>query len=352
MILIKILLFPLALLYALIMLVRNKAFDWKLLKTSEFPVKVISIGNLSYGGTGKTPLTEHLIRLLKEDLKVAVLSRGYGRKTRGFVMAEDHHTAIDIGDEPLQYLRKFPEAIVAVDERRKHGISKILKAEPQVDIVLLDDAYQHRYVKPDLSILLTDFHHLYTKDYPIPTGTLREFRSGASRADIILITKTPKVFSPILRREIYKEISPKPYQKVFYSYVDYLEPIPLKATGRDEKAADKYRYIVMFSGIANSYPMQDHLRKRCRELVVKDFRDHHKYTVKDIKAIINAYNNILSKDKVIFTTEKDAMRLEQEGFAELLNGFPVYYLPIRIQFHQCDELRFDKFINSHVRKNK
>jgi tetraacyldisaccharide 4'-kinase len=352
MILIKILLYPIALLYALIMLFRNKLFDWNIIKSAKFNVPIISVGNLSYGGTGKTPLIEHLVRLLSEERNIAVLSRGYGRKTKGFILAGEKHSANDIGDESLQYYRKFPGIMVAVDESRKHGIREILKLKEETEIILLDDAFQHRYVKPDISILLTDFHQLYVDDFPLPTGTLREFRSGASRADLIVITKTPKVFSPILRRELYKKLSPKPYQKVFYSYIEYLDPIPLKTTAKDIKAAKKYRYILMFSGIANSYPLQEHLGNMCRELIVKDFPDHHKYSVADINMIINNYNNIISKDKVIFTTEKDAMRLEQEGFAEMLAGIPVYYIPIRFQFHQCDEVRFDKFILSHVRKNK
>ena len=352
MILIKILLYPLALLYGFIMLIRNKLFDWNLLKSKQFDIPVIAVGNLSYGGTGKTPLIEHLVRLLREKHHIGVLSRGYGRKSKGFILANDAHSANDIGDEPLQYLRKFPDVTVAVDEKRAHGIQEALKLKKETDIILLDDAFQHRYVKPGVSILLTDFHSLYVNDYPMPTGTLREFRSGAARADIIVITKTPRVFSPILRRELYKRISPRPRQKVFYSYIDYLEPIPLKSTPQTDSPPAKFNYILLFSGIANSYPLQDHLRKLGKELIVKDFPDHHKYREKDFHSIINAYNNILSKDKVIFTTEKDAMRLEQEGFSDLFQGLPVYYVPIRVQFHQCDEVRFDKFILSYVDKNK
>jgi tetraacyldisaccharide 4'-kinase len=352
MILIKILLYPVALLYGFIMMVRNKFFDWNLLPSEEFPVKIISIGNLSYGGTGKTPLTEYLIRLLKEDKKTAVLSRGYGRNTKGFILAAEQHSDLDIGDEPLQYYRKFPGLTIAVDANRRNGIKEILSHVPETGVILMDDAYQHRYVKPDISILLTDYHNLYSNDFPIPTGTLREFRRCSKRADIIVVTKTPKVFSPILRRDIHKKLSPKPHQKIFYSFIQYLDPIPLQPSDSQENATKKHQYILLFSGIANSYPLQDHLRKFCRDLIVKDFRDHHKYSVKDIKAIIDTYNNILSKDKVIFTTEKDAMRLEKKGFSELLSELPVYYIPINIQFHEFDELRFDKFIHSHVTGNK
>jgi tetraacyldisaccharide 4'-kinase len=207
-------------------------------------------------------------------------------------------------------------------------------------------------VKPDLSILLTDFHHLYVNDYPLPTGTLREFRSGAKRADVIIVTKTPRIFSPILRREIAGQINPARHQKIFYSYIDYMDPVPLRITGIENKPASKYSYVLMLSGIANSYPLQDYLRNFCNELVIRDFPDHHKYTLQDVRSILNSYNNILSKDKVIFTTEKDAMRLEQEEFSDLLGGLPVYYIPIQVKFHHCDDARFDKFIHSYVERNK
>jgi tetraacyldisaccharide 4'-kinase len=352
MILIKILLYPIALLYGFIMLIRNKLFDWNIIKSQQFDVPVIAVGNLSYGGTGKTPLIEHLVRLLKDDHCIGVISRGYGRKTKGFILANEGHSANDIGDEPLQYLRKFPDVTVALDEKRVHGIRELLKLKEKTEIILLDDAFQHRYVDPGINILLTDFHNLYVNDYPMPTGTLREFRAGASRADIIVITKTPRVFSPILRREIYKRISPRSGQKVFYSFIEYMEPVALKSTPKDIALRIKHNYVILFSGIANSYPLQEHLVNSCNELIVKNFPDHHKYTQKDIHSVINTYNSILSKDKVIFTTEKDAMRLEQEGLYELLEDLPVYYIPIRIQFHQCDELRFDKLIRSYVNKNK
>jgi len=352
MILIKILLYPIALLFALVVLLRNKLFDWKVLKSRKFEIPVISVGNLSYGGTGKTPHIEYLISQLMSEFNIAVLSRGYKRKSRGFILANSQHSALDIGDEPMQYFRKFPEVTVAVDERRAHGIDEILIQRPETNLVLLDDAFQHRYVKPDISILLTDFHNLYFNDFPLPTGTLREFRSGAQRADIIIITKTPKVFSPILRRELYKKVSPKKHQKIFYSYIDYLPPVPLKISSFSSKAAKKYKNILLVCGIANSYPLQDHLRNSCNELIVNDYPDHHKYTLDNVKSIIESYHNILSKDKVIFTTEKDAMRLEREVYAELLSGIPIFYIPIAIRFHQCDDIRFDKFIQSHVGKNK
>jgi len=351
MFLIKILIYPLALLYALVVLLRNKLFDWRILRSKKFSIPVITVGNLSYGGTGKTPHIEYLIRLFREKYRVCVVSRGYGRSTRGFILASEGHSARDIGDEPLQYFKKFQDITVAVDERRARGINQVLKINPAVNMALLDDAFQHRYVRPDLSILLTDFHHLYINDYPLPTGTLREFRRGAKRADIIIVTKTPRIFSPILRRELEVQLHPTSHQKVFYSYIDYLEPVPLSTTVTEAGPRAKYSYILMLTGIANSYPLQEHLRSQCNELVIREFPDHHTYSAEDIRSIIDTFHNILSKDKVIFTTEKDAMRLERKEFSELLRGMPVYYIPIRIRFHHHDETRFDKFIQSYVERN-
>jgi tetraacyldisaccharide 4'-kinase len=251
----------------------------------------------------------------------------------------------------MQYLRKFPDITVAVDEKRNRGISQIMSLMPDTQVILLDDAFQHRYVKPGRSILLTDYHHLYTSDYLLPTGMLREKASGSRRADFIVITKTPKIFSPITRRQIVKTLRPKPYQRLFYSYVSYDAPVPFRHSVSSAPAADKYNYIVMFAGVANSYPLQEYLRTLCNELIVIDFTDHHNYTAQDLEKITREYEAIISKDKVIFTTEKDATRLDTEEFAGTLAKFPVYYIPIRINFHNCDEGRFDKLIQEYVQKS-
>ena len=223
----RVILFPFACLYALIMGFRGKLFDWGVLPSESFPLAVISVGNLSYGGTGKTPMVEYIIRLLCDDKKIATLSRGYKRKTKGFVLADEHSTFEEIGDEPLQYKTKFECAEVAVHEKRRKGIKKLMSAFPGLEVVLLDDAYQHRYVKPGISILLTDFHKLYVNDYPMPTGTLREFRSASKRADIIIITKTSGVLSPITRRRITSLIKPKIHQTLLFSYISYGKAVPI-----------------------------------------------------------------------------------------------------------------------------
>ena len=351
MVFVKIILFPVACLYGFFMEVRNKLFDWKILPSKSFNIPVISVGNLSAGGTGKTPHTEYLAGILSSAYRVAILSRGYGRKTKGFIMTNQEHSAQEIGDEPLQYRRKFPEMVVAVDESRKRGITRIIAEKPETQLVLLDDAFQHRYVKPGLSILLTDYHHLYFNDYLIPTGLLREKAKGAKRADIIIVTKTPRILSPITRRSIENDLKLKSHQRVYYSYVDYDIPVPLNICTRAPQPSQKYSYIVMVAGVANSYPMQEYLKSICNELTVIDFKDHHEYIPADFEKILKEYHSIISKDKVIFTTEKDATKLDRAEFAPYLEKLPVYYIPIRIRIHNGDEIKFEKLVIDYVQKS-
>ncbi len=351
MVLVKILVFPFACIYGLITGLRNRLFDWKILPSRSFDIPVISVGNLSAGGTGKTPHTEYLADILRDKYRVAILSRGYRRKTKGFILASAEHSQTDIGDEPMQYVKKFADIVVAVDGNRKRGISGILAEKPETEVILLDDAFQHRYVKPGMSIILTDYHHLYVDDYLLPSGLLRERGSGAKRADIIIVTKTPRVFSPITRRNLIKQLNPLPHQRLFFSYVSYEEPVPFKLCRNQVPANKKYSYIVMVAGVANSYPFQEYLKSLCNELIVIDFNDHHQYTAEDLDKIHREYKAIISKDKVIFTTEKDATRLDQEVFLSYLDELPFYYVPIRIKFHDCDEIKFDKLILDYVQKS-
>jgi tetraacyldisaccharide 4'-kinase len=349
--LIKLILFPFACIYGLVTDLRNKLFDWGIIPSKNYDIPIIAVGNLSAGGTGKTPHTEYIVKVLSSKFRVAILSRGYKRKTKGFILAKPGDSHEVIGDEPRQYINKFPDVVVAVDEKRNRGIRNILSQKPETQVILLDDAFQHRYVKPGRSILLTDYHHLYTDDYLLPTGLLRERAKGAKRADFIIISKTPKIFSPITRRQIVKTLRPRPHQKLFYSYISYNDPVPLVNSAAKSPAAPKYNYIVMVAGIANSYPLQEYLRSLCNELIVINFKDHHVYSSQDMERIIREYDSIISKDKVIFTTEKDAMRLETDDFSRYLEYLPVYYVPIRIRFHECDEMRFDKLIMDYVQKS-
>lgn len=343
----RILLLPFSLIYGFIIGVRNYLFDTGLLKSVEFKLPVIAVGNLSAGGTGKTPHVEYLIRLLKGRFKLAVISRGYLRKTHGFVLADINSTVSMVGDEPMQYIHKFNDLLVAVDENRCHGIKKLLSDHAQMNAVILDDAYQHRFVKPGLSILLTDFHSLYSKDYLLPAGRLREPRSGAKRADIIIVTKTDPVFSPLSKRAVLEQIKPLPHQKVFFSYVTYGLPIPLFAD-LPPLRYNMINTIVLFAGIANPYPLEQYLKRLCNELVTIYYNDHHPFSEKDIKDIKNTYNNQFSKRKVLITTEKDAMRLRDPLIESLFKGIPIYYIPIEISFHFKEKEKFDKLILDFV----
>ena len=351
MVFLRIILYPLSLIYGLLIIVRNKLFDKGLLRSYSFDVPIISLGNLTYGGTGKTPHVEYLVRLLKEKYNIAILSRGYGRSTRGFLLSSKESTVEEIGDEPLQFKKKFPEVLIAVDEKRPHGIKLLLEKYPKLDVILLDDAFQHRYVKPGLSLLLTDFHKLYTRDNMLPTGTLREPVSGSKRADIIIITKTGGVLSPLVRREIEEELRPGNYQQIYYSFTGYENLISL-GEGKPRSFCKNFSSILLVAGIANPYPLQYFLQDKCTDLRTLFFRDHHKYTEKDIENIKNTFDNIFIKNKIIITTEKDAMRFHKHLNSPELRNLPIYYLPIKMEFHDTGSPSFDQVILDYLSKNR
>jgi len=356
----KIILFPISLLYGLIILFRNKLYDYKILSSKSFEIPVISVGNLSNGGTGKTPQVEYIIRLLKEYFSVAVLSKGYKRKTKGFLLVSDKSTSKDVGDEPRQYKQKFKDIKVAVAENRCKGIKTLLKKYPNLDVILLDDAFQHRVVNPGLSIILTDYYHIFSNDYLFPTGTLRESRAGAKRADIIIVTKTNKIFSPITRRRLISEIKPKNFQRIYFSYIKFGMLTPIDRTNC-KTIKKEYNSIIMFTGIANAYPLKMYLKDMCTHLISIKFLDHHKYSERDLNRIVKKFNNIISKDKIIVTTEKDVMRIEEPNLLKIIKDLPVFYMPIEIGFHKSDKsdkiinlgyTEFDKQIINYVKKNR
>jgi tetraacyldisaccharide 4'-kinase len=347
--LLQVVLYPFALCYGLCMQIRNWLFDLHILPSGQFPEPVISIGNLTLGGTGKTPHIEYLIRLLSPQKSIATLSRGYGRKSKGFIIATEQADVKNIGDEALQYYNKYGGITVAVDERRRRGIQLLLQSHPGLNVILLDDAYQHRYVQPGLSILLTDYHKLYTEDYILPTGTLREFKRGSGRADIIIVTKTPKIFSPITRRRIIEDLSPATHQRVYFSYIKYMEPVavfdPLNL-----KFPSKISTILLFTGIANDYPLREYLTRMCRELVVVKFADHHSFTLHEIEVLVKKFNDLPTQKKVLVTTEKDVMRLKTPELSTNLKTLPLFYVPMEIDFHGTDKENFDNEILSYVDK--
>jgi tetraacyldisaccharide 4'-kinase len=348
----KFILLPLAWIYGMAVRIRHWLFKKRYLKSVSFPIPIISVGNLSLGGTGKTPMVEYLIRLLTEQYKVATLSRGYGRKTSGFLIGNQFSGHQDVGDEPMQYIRKFDGKItVAVDEDRCRGVGNLMENNKNLEVVLLDDAYQHRYIKPGISVLLTDYSKLYAEDYLIPVGTLRDVVSASKRADIIIVTKTDRVLSPISKQRVLETLKPEADQPVYFSYIDYghFKAFP----GSEEfKIPENISKIILFTGIVNHYPLEEHLRFQCNELVTLNFPDHHIYSKNDLQKIKKVYDSAYENKKLIVTTEKDAMRLLNSPYLSELNYLPLFYVPIRVRLHGTDGVSFNKQILEYVKKNK
>jgi tetraacyldisaccharide 4'-kinase len=330
------------------MSLRNLFFNLHIFSSAHFDIPLISVGNLSTGGTGKTPHVEYLIRMLQAEYSLATLSRGYGRATKGFRLACEKDGTPEIGDEPLQYFKKFPGIMVAVDESRRRGINQLLALDQAPDVILLDDAFQHRWVKAGISLLLTDYQKLYSDDYLLPAGSLREPISGAKRADIIIVTKTPKVLSPIISREIISKLKPAANQQILFSYIQHQDWVPFGGGSALSPPSKRVNTILLVAGIANSYPLQEHLRQSCEELVTKSFPDHHQYSLRDMDAIQASFEKIVTRNKIIITTEKDAMRLVSQQYKKWVSLLPWYYIPIEIEFHGANKEQFNKLIQNYV----
>lgn len=356
--LLRILAFPFALIYGLVTALRNKLFDLGILPVTEFKdVRLIGVGNLAAGGTGKTPHVEYIVRLLRSQYRVATLSRGYGRKSSGFLVAEKSMTTADIGDEPKQFRNRFDESvIVAVDGNRVRGTKKILEQFPETDIVVLDDVFQHRRIKPGLQIMLTDYSNLYYQDQVLPTGYLREFRRGSKRADVIVVTKTPEMFSPLERKRIMKEMRAEPYQKIYFSTIRYGNLISLGSEQGVSEISKEVCFsagysVVLMTGIANAHSLEYYLKDKVQELIPYKFRDHHEFSAADLLGLQELYSKVRNERKIILTTEKDAMRLDKPELRELLSTLPIYYVPIEIGFHDKDEEEFNSQILNYVRSH-
>jgi tetraacyldisaccharide 4'-kinase len=348
----RLVLLPVSWLFGLGIRIRHCLFDNGILPAKSYDIPVISVGNLSLGGSGKTPHTEYLVRLfLKEKKKVAILSRGYGRKTKGYFKANKESDSTQIGDEPTQFFTKFGKHItLAVDENRREGIENLMKEDRELDVILLDDAMQHRYVKPGFSILLTDYRKLYVDDHLFPAGGLRDVKSAAKRAEVIIVSKSESMLSPIVRKDIHKRLDISARQKLYFSYLHYDKLVSLHDFERRNNDK-RYSVIVLFSGVANAYPLKDYLRYHCRELISLDFPDHHFYTKKDVELIARTYEDQFTRNKAIITTEKDAMRLINSPYLRLLKDLPVFFLPIEVKFHGQDGEDFNDQILKYVRKN-
>lgn len=335
----KWLLLPFALIYRCVTVVRNWLFDWGMLKSKAYGVPVIVVGNITVGGTGKTPHVEYLANLLASERRVAVVSRGYGRSTSGFVEVSPDSDARSVGDEPLQIKRKFTDVLVAVDEVRTHAIDLILN-EKKADTFILDDALQHRHVKAGLNIVLVDYNRPIFSDLMLPAGRLREPRSGIGRANIVLVTKCPKVLNEAEMHEFSRKLDLPHNAPVFFTTFGYGALVPI---GNSPSApAMKDATAVVATGIARPERLYGYLEESGAKVVGLKFPDHHFFSIVDVDKIVTAYKAVTSEKKMVIVTEKDAMRLTQE-LTNRLAGIPVYYLPIQVEFI-AGQAKFDKLV--------
>jgi tetraacyldisaccharide 4'-kinase len=334
----RLLLYPFAILYDVVTSVRNRMYDLSLKPSASFDIPVIGVGNLSVGGTGKSPMIEHLIRRLADRYRIATLSRGYMRSTKGFRVAGSDDSPSTVGDEPFQFYRKFKDkVIVSVGEERAMAIPQIVHEFPDVEVILLDDAYQHRRVKPSFQILLTDYHHLFYKDALLPAGRLRESKRGADRADIVVVTKCPEHLSEEEMMQIETKISMYSNKPVFFATIRYADPVPMNLG----KPFDNP--VVLVSGLADPTSLERYVRANFRLVHHVRFPDHHAYQRSDIDAIVEVAKK---ENASVITTEKDSVKIMTFD----LNSFgqvPFFYLPIEIDFIKNGK-EFDEMVLNAV----
>ena len=339
----RLLLIPLSCIYGFIVYLRNKLFDYQILTSKSYSVPIISVGNLCSGGSGKTPLVEYLINLLGKSFKIAVLSRGYGRESKGMLYVTKNSHVKDVGDEPLQIAQKFPKIIVAVSESRNFGICELINKN--CDLIILDDAYQHRSVNPGLSILVSSYNNLFTNDYLLPYGNLRESKYNYTRADIIVVSKTP--YPLLLNNElkIKKKISPSSNQKLCFSNLNYDDPIELFS---NYSISLENKKIILVTAIASIDSLLKYVNSKAKILKHFRFNDHYNFKKYDIEKIINYYSQIDSQEKLILTTEKDATRIV--NYESCFMGISIAYLPVHFKFHT--KSNFNNLIQKYVEQNR
>ncbi len=344
----RIFLLPFALLYWGVIGFRNWLFDKKIIGSTSFGLPLICVGNLSVGGTGKSPMVEYLVAGLKDQFHVATLSRGYKRKTRGYALAGDQSSALDIGDEPMQFHQKFPEVPVAVGEERIEAIPQLLHDRPGTEVIILDDAFQHRSVRAGLNILLSDYNNLFTRDFYLPTGDLRDLKSGYKRADIIIVTKCPKELDEAERKKLVREIRPLPGQQVFFTAIEYSWPYHIIT--KEERGLDKKVDILLVTGIANPRPLKKLLEEHSNTYQMIQYADHHIFTIDDLREIRQSFQKLTARNKVILTTEKDAVRLLK--FTDEIRELPFYVMPVRHRFLFEEGPVFDRRVADFIKNFK
>lgn len=348
------LLIPLTFLYKIGIGIRNKLFDWKILPSVEFDIPVISVGNLTVGGTGKTPHTEYLIRLLKDTRHVALLSRGYKRKTTGYKLATDSSTSHDIGDEPYQIKRKFTGIHVAVDGDRRHGIQRLCSdvASKDTEVILLDDAFQHRYVIPGINIVLMDYNRPIYDDRLMPTGMLREPISSLHRAHIIIVTKCPADIKPIDYRIVAKNLNLRPYQQLYFTTFTYGNLVAYRQPEqiRPLSSITPDTHIVLITGIASANVLFDKLSEYTSHISHLEYGDHHDFSTSELATLEKTFASVDAQDKLIITTEKDAARLSGHQLTDTIAD-NLYIQPIEVTFLQEQQATFNNYITDYVNKN-
>jgi tetraacyldisaccharide 4'-kinase len=340
------LLFPFSLLYGLVVVVRNWCYNAGIFKSRSFNIPVIVVGNLDVGGAGKSPMTEYLIRLFKTNYKLATLSRGYGRATKGFVLGNTQSTATEIGDEPAQFKSKFPNITVAVCEKRVDGIEAL---QTDHNLIILDDAYQHRAVKPGFSILLLDYNRVNEPRLLLPAGNLREPYSGRKRASVIIVSKCPAALQAPEQGVIRERVQPLPHQPVFFTSISYL-PLQGMDGGVTDQIIDADTTVFLLTGIANANPLLAHLQKQTLHIIHHKYPDHHQFSLKNISKLADDFLACTSQKKLIITTEKDAQRLGEQELQELVKKLAILVQPIGIEFLNNQQTQFDKLVYEYVRK--
>ncbi len=339
------LLFPFSLIYAIITHLRNLAFDYGIFKSKSHNIPIVCIGNLSVGGSGKTPHIQYLINLLKENYKVAILSRGYGRNSSNLQYVEINSPTNQVGDEPLLIKRNHPDCLVVVEKNRNKGVKKILEDFPETELILLDDGFQHRWIKAGFNIIITPYDSPYYQDCLIPIGNLRESKKEANRAQVIIISKTPEKSNPNERKEVVRKLNLFDSQTAYFSHVKYSK---WKCINTDNEIQyDKTYNITLITGIANAEPLVSHLQKIGHSIHHLKYPDHHKYTTKDINDILAKHNADRSTKKLILTTEKDATKLRE--FKKEFRTNNIYIVPIKVAIEKNE--RFKKQILDYVEEN-
>jgi len=342
---IRILLFPFSLIYFLLIYLRNRLYDKGILKSSSFNLPLICVGNIAAGGTGKSPMTEYLVKELKPHFKIATLSRGYKRKTTGYALAHENSNALEIGDEPMQFHLKFPDVPIAVGEARLEAIPQLLHDRPGTQAIILDDAFQHRAVKAGMNIVLTDCNNLYTRDWYLPTGDLRDEKSSIQRAQMVIVTKCKPGLTAEEKEEIAQELALPANQYLFFTSIRYGKPYHIisKQTVSVTNAVE----VLLVTGIANPGPLKNLLQEKSKTYYELAYNDHHIFTIDDLKDIQKRFSAITAPEKIMLTTEKDAVRLVK--FAHELAAMPMYVVPIELEFLFNDAHRFNGLIGTFIK---